>query len=49
MVMTPDHQHMIEQMLQLAYPRTMSWNTYMATPLDKNSPPFLTFSFVGAG
>jgi excisionase family DNA binding protein len=38
--MTPDHQHTIEEALQLAYTRTLEWNQNLAIPTGKNPPPY---------
>ena len=38
--MTPDHQQTIEDTLQLAYARTVEWNTIMAVPQGKNPPKY---------
>jgi Helix-turn-helix domain len=36
--MTPDHQRLIENTLQLAYARSVEWTNSLAVPLDKNLP-----------
>jgi Helix-turn-helix domain len=40
--MTPDHQKLIEDTLQLAYARAIEWQHGMAIPMGKNPPPYTT-------
>jgi excisionase family DNA binding protein len=39
-MMTPDHQQVIENTLQLAYARCMEWNNMLSIPQGKNPPKY---------